>query len=588
MTCLARLGRLLPALAPLACLALALPPAGRADRPKGKKYALLVGIKEYEDKKLKNLDYTENDAVELAAVLRTGGYEVVLLTSGAGKEDRDQKPTAANIRARLKALLGKATKHDTVLVGLAGHGVQLEVKGPRDKTRGKPEAFFCPSDGNIADPKTLISVKGLFQQLDDSKAGLGLLLVDACRDNPRSSRNVDVDNLPRAPKGTGALFSCASGERAYETDKLGKGHGVFFHYVLQGLKGAAKNKRGEVTWDRLTEYVKEKVSDEVPTLIGHGAKQSPHKIENLVGKSPVLLKAGGERKLEPARGFTNTLKMQFKLIPRGTFLMGSPRREKGRRTNEQQHQVQISKPFYMAVHPVTVGQFRRFVAASKYRTEAEKDHRGGWGYNARAGKWKTYARGHTWRNPGWKPADDHPVVNVTWNDAVAFCEWLSEKEEKKYRLPTEAQWEYACRAGTKTRFWCGDDDEDLKGKANIADLSLKRKLDEDFTKGWTFATWDDRYPFTAPVGSFKENGWGLYDMHGNVRQWCLDRYRENYQDDVERDPKGPRRGATHVLRGGSWFTRPSFSRAAVRVDERPDVRDGNVGFRVICVVPRGR
>jgi hypothetical protein len=141
------------------------------------------------------------------------------------------------------------------------------------------------------DTDTLVSLSGLFKDLEDCGAGVKLLLVDACRNDPRLGRNVDLDHLPRLPRGTAALFSCMGGERAFETDKLGKGHGVFFYHVLQGLKGAARNKRGEVTWGRLAEYVTDKVSDEVPTLIGSGAKQTPELKVNITGKSPVLVQA---------------------------------------------------------------------------------------------------------------------------------------------------------------------------------------------------------------------------------------------------------------------------------------------------------
>jgi hypothetical protein len=283
---MSRLPRLLPAALPAAlALLIALPLAGQ-DKAKGKKYALLVGITEYDHSKLAPLKYTENDVEELARVLdrKPGGFgSLRLLTTSRGEKRAADKPTARNIRAALKDLLAKKTRHDTLLVGLAGHGLQLKVKG-------KDEAFFCPCDAQINDAATMIGLKALFDQLDDSGAGVKLLLVDACRDDPKLGRNVDVDNLPRPPRGTAALFSCASGQRAFETDKLAaKGHGVFFHFVLEGLRGKAENKAGVVTWTSLTDYVIDKVSDEVPRVIGSGARQSPHEIKNLVGKSPVLL-----------------------------------------------------------------------------------------------------------------------------------------------------------------------------------------------------------------------------------------------------------------------------------------------------------
>ena len=121
-----------------------------------------------------------------------------------------------------------------------------------------------------------------------------------------------------------------------------------------------------------------------------------------------------------------------------------------------------------------------------------------------------------WRNSGFEQTDGHPVVNVSWNDAQAFCDWLSRKESKKYCLPTEAQWEYACRGRTQTRFYFGDDEEDLAKYGNVADASARKKFPD---WSWTIKA-DDGYVFTAPVGHYQPNGFGLYDMHGNVWQWC--------------------------------------------------------------------
>jgi hypothetical protein len=261
---------------------------------KGKRYALLVGVRDYDHRKLEPLKCTENDAEELAKVLRTGGYaEVTVLTSSRGAKDPGARPTAANIRACLKSILDKVTRNDLVLIALAGHGLQLGVQ-VGDKMQD--ESFFCPSD---AQPRsgldlkqaetTMIGLTALFKQLDESGAGVKLMLVDACRNDPFIGRSVDTDVVPRPPSGTAALFSCKSGERAFESDKLGKGHGIFFYYVIDGLKGKAKNKRGEVTWSSLTDHVVERVSLDVPRLIQAGARQTPQEIKNITGMAPVLM-----------------------------------------------------------------------------------------------------------------------------------------------------------------------------------------------------------------------------------------------------------------------------------------------------------
>jgi tetratricopeptide (TPR) repeat protein len=261
-----------------------------ADATQGKRHALLVGVRDYEHNKLATLQFTENDVTELARLLRPAGYAVTLLCDSEGEKAPQRKPTARNIRAALKELLAGKGKHDTLLVALAGHGLQRSVK---EEGKERDESYFCPCDAQLNDSARLISLKQLFEDLDDCGAGVKLLLVDACRNEVgnRGVRNLEADSVPRPPRGIAALFSCASGQRAFETDKLGaKGHGVFFHFVLEGLRGKAKDEEGEVDWASLSRYVCREVSRRVPELIGGGARQTPHEVKNLVGGSPVLVK----------------------------------------------------------------------------------------------------------------------------------------------------------------------------------------------------------------------------------------------------------------------------------------------------------
>jgi formylglycine-generating enzyme required for sulfatase activity len=169
------------------------------------------------------------------------------------------------------------------------------------------------------------------------------------------------------------------------------------------------------------------------------------------------------------------------------------------------------------------------------------------------------------------------VVDVSWNDAVAFCQWLSKKESKTYRLPTEAEWEYACRAGTTTRYYSGDDPETLAKAANVTDATAKVKFPD-----WKYTIKSsDGYVFTAPVGKFKPNAFGLHDMHGNAWQWCADWYgAEYYAASPADDPNGPDSGDGRVLRGGSWYYRPSSTRSASRFGITPVNRGFLMGFRV--------
>jgi formylglycine-generating enzyme required for sulfatase activity len=300
------------------------------------------------------------------------------------------------------------------------------------------------------------------------------------------------------------------------------------------------------------------------------------------------------RPAEPAKELLNSIGMPLVLIPPGRFKMGSPQSEADRRTDEEQHDVEITKPFYLGQHAVTRGQFRKFIAATNYLTEAERDKRGG-GYDADKKVLTFPVVGRYWLETGFDQTDEHPVVNVSWNDAQAFCDWLSKRENKKYRLPTEAEWEYSCRARTTTRFHSGDAEESLRRVANIADRSLKSKWDyasgvsnktaQKMISDWfDRVSWDDGYPFTAPVGRFEPNGFGLYDMHGNVFQWCQDRYdRDYYKNSPTCDPQGPEEGLFQVVRGGAYSRPPADCRAACRHRYRPATRLFQLGFRVVLV-----
>jgi sulfatase modifying factor 1 len=284
---------------------------------------------------------------------------------------------------------------------------------------------------------------------------------------------------------------------------------------------------------------------------------------------------------EPEKEITNSIGMKLVLIPKGKFQMGSPMGEEGRFPFEHQHDVEITRPFYLGKYEATRGQFRKFIEANGNKTEAEKDGAGGYGFNKTENKFEGPVPIYSWRNAGFDQTDEHPVVNVTWNDAQAFCNWLSSKEGKKYVLPTEAQWEYACRANTTTRYWSGDDAETLAAIANVPDAAVRKQFPD-----WITIQGNDGFVFTAPVGRFKANAFGLHDMHGNVWEWCQDCYDQDYyKTSPVQDPPGPEEKATlyRVMRGGSFGYPPRWCRSACRYWSDPAVRFSFVGFRVVCV-----
>lgn len=297
---------------------------------------------------------------------------------------------------------------------------------------------------------------------------------------------------------------------------------------------------------------------------------------------------------DPDRFVTNSAGMKLVLIPPGGFEMGSHDSleqlaeayplYRGKRievlTDDTRHRVRITRPFYMGAHEVTIAQFKRYVKETGNRTEAEADGTGGYGVDLTN---KTFPVGrrkeYSWLNPGFPQGDDHPVVNVSWNDAVSFCRWLTRKEGATYRLPTEAEWEYACRAGTATRYNFGDDPEQLAANANTYDASSAAVFPE-------WAKWSirasDGFPFTAPVGRFRPNAFGLFDMHGNVWEWCSDYYSEDfYTRSPVDDPENTEPGRRHSRRGGGWHVWPLYCRSNFRNYNTPQSRYLNLGFRVV-------
>ncbi len=256
---------------------LVIAPALGGERPnEGRARALLVGVNRYGNARLKPLSYAVNDVTELAVELRHSGLEADLLTDDEGDKQASMRPTKANILAALRTVVQATGRNDSILVALAGHGLQFG--GDRD-------SYFCPIDADPNDRRTLLSLSALFQELE-ACGGKKLVLVDACRDDPTISRGINGAAL-QLPDEVAALFSCSAGERAMESDRYA--HGVFFHHVLQGIKGAAAGRDENVTWDDLSKHVREKVPDDVLRLYGGQVRQTPtYRAGEMAGASPVL------------------------------------------------------------------------------------------------------------------------------------------------------------------------------------------------------------------------------------------------------------------------------------------------------------
>lgn len=247
-------------------------------------------------------------------------------------------------------------------------------------------------------------------------------------------------------------------------------------------------------------------------------------------------------------------------VPAGTFLRGSTSAEVGRGMDEMQNEVTISRSFLIGRSPVTVAQWERFVAETGYRTEAEKGTSGGFGWNGSA---MVQNKIYTWRNPGFPQSSNHPVCIVTFADSQAFCAWLERKAKRKVSMPTEAQWEYACRAGITTAWQTGATSDDGERAA--------------WHKGNAGNT-------THPVFEKPANPWGLV-IGGNVAEWCLDWYAP-YPPGALTDPLQENKNLSdkprRVQRGGSWNRDLKNTRSASRWRSDPGSRTADNGFRIVC------
>jgi formylglycine-generating enzyme required for sulfatase activity len=253
----------------------------------------------------------------------------------------------------------------------------------------------------------------------------------------------------------------------------------------------------------------------------------------------ILIELGREVAPNPKTGNTisNTIGMMFNKIPAGTFMMGSPTDEIGRKDAEEtQHKVTITKAFYMQATEVTQGQWKAVMGTMPWR-----------------------GKSHVKQGP------TYAATFVSWNDAIAYCKKLSEKEGKRYRLPTEAEWEYACRAGTDTAWSFGDDEKE------IGDYAWYRE--NAYLAG-------AQYPHQ--VGLKEPNAFGLYDMHGNVYEWCHDYYKvDYYKQSPEQDPQGPASSSQRVVRGASWNLGTRDTRTARRTGSVANDRYDDLGFRLV-------
>ena len=569
------------------------------------RWAVIVGISRYKHSQL-NLKYADRDAEEL--------YNVLVTPSGGGfKQEHickltNEDATTGNITRALRSFLKKPAREDLVLIYFACHGAPDFDRPGNVYLLGHDTA---PDDiAGTALPMREIDIS-LKENLHAEKV---IVLVDACHSAAIGGgigrRSAIADStllkrylleISRARGGLALLASAEANEVSFEDSRWGGGHGVFTHYLLEGMRGAADiDANGIITIGELFEYVRDNVKRATDY------KQHPFIGSNAFDRNlPIALVA---QKLQTAQSLTgiseqgeilenvriqppqrsrlhelfsvethtfefktisvndfgqpveqrhqtaefwvedlgNGITLEMVLIPGGTFLMGASEAESKRYANERpQHHVAV-KPLLMSKYSITNVQWSAIASLQQVNRKLKL-------------------------RPSRHWSAKQPVVGISWQDAVEFCNRLSQKASKAYRLATEAEWEYACRAGTKTPFHFGE-----TITSDIANC--------DATFPYRSTPKGIKREKATPVGRFQiANHFGLFDMHGNVWEWCLDHWHDSYNKAPVSGEAWLDNSENHnrALRGGSWRNDPIRCRSASRWYGRADERANNIGFRVV-------
>jgi formylglycine-generating enzyme required for sulfatase activity len=557
-----------------------------------KRWAFLVGINHYVEPSYGDLEFCVNDVQALAQWLEQElAYEPVVCLHDQAAEPR-YEPTRNNIETELALLCELVGPDDLLLVHFACHGIRVGDQPYLITTEIRAHNY----------QKRVLPVAEIEQQMRDSGARCKVLLLDACHTGVKMARDLADPEFLRhvyeQAEGFALIAASTAQQKAFEFD----GHGLFTHHLIQALLGQAdEQEKGFVTVKDVEHYVLHQIKTwnqqtgmvQTPTsrIEGFGDMilayypdpiTSPPKIE-LAGINYGASKRPQARKVpapestsrrnstrkeflkhqllvqreEPLaletdifQYFTedigNGLRLDMILIPGGSFAMGSPDAELERRDNEgPQHSVTVSE-FFMSRYPITQAQWRAVALMDQMERKLDTD-------------------------PSRFKGNDRPVDQVSWYDATEFCQRLTLYTGRTYRFPSEAEWEYACRARTTTPF--------CYGKTLTPDIA-----NYNATYSYEGSPNGEYRQETVPVGIFPPNAFGLYDMHGNVWEWCQDYYHDSYKgaptdgsawvDDGNSD-------RSCVLRGGAWFNAPRICRSACRMKTSPESRSDLFSFRVV-------
>ncbi|MEF8734005.1 MAG: SUMF1/EgtB/PvdO family nonheme iron enzyme [Candidatus Accumulibacter meliphilus] len=546
-----------------------------------KRVALVVGNVSYSGDEGR-LDNAGNDARAVAALLIDQlGFELV---DGKALIDLDRE----RFDAAIERLREQARGAELALFYYAGHGV-----GGVGNNSGTTDTWLQPIGARLASDADVrhrtLSLSWLADKLSDSGAAARVLIIDACRNHPLyRSRGSGERGLTRItpPSGTLIAYAAAPGQTSKDQHPAKRAHGLYTGELLDHLATPGLDLKR--MFDRVGEGVNRLNPKQLPVKDDLGLYREiilvPVAVADRGEKlSQKLGDADAQAPKPPGTVFRDCPACpEMVVIRAGEFSMGSPASEEGRGKDEgPQHQVRIGKAFALGRKELTVGEFGRFVQASGYRTSAEKDTgKGCYAWDKGDGKWDWRA-GRKWSEPGYAQGEQQPVACVSWDDARAYVQWLAKETGQGYRLPSEAEWEYAARAGGKTARPWGDNPKDACSHANVADNTT-----------YEGTSWEpkhdcsDGYWFPAPVASYQANRFGLYDMIGNVWEWVQDCYQDSYTGaPADGSAREGGKCEARVLRGGSWTHSPQFARSAYRIWVAPASRGDDSGFRLARTLP---
>jgi len=496
---------------------------------KGRRIALVIGNGEYKTSPLAN---PVNDANDMATALKKCNFKVMKSINATRKE----------MRRAIRAFGEEINKGTVGLFYYSGHGIQVDG-----------ENYLVPVNAAVYTEAEVedecLKISSVLRQMESAGNRLNIIILDACRDNPfgRSFRSSNM-GLAKMDAPTGSILAYSTAPGSVAADGTGR-NGLYTSMLLKymmvpGFK--VEDVLKQVRKDVVHASDNKQIPWESSSLMGDFYFNTKRGIA--VKKRPTLepdkpaietpkIAMGKKPSVTPQKSVKNSLGMEFVYIAPGTFMMGSPSNESGRGLGETQHRVTLTKGFYMQTTEVTQGQWKAVMGNNPSKL----------------------------KNCG----NDCPVEKVSWNDVQRFIQKINQREGNgTYRLPTEAEWEYAARAGTDTPFSFGQclstDQANYNGNRPLSGCSKGKNRKS-----------------TIPVASLLANSWGLYDMHGNVWEWCQDWTRLFSSSSAVTNPAGPSYGSHRKVRGGSCYYGARSCRSAFQAGHQPGDRYSDLGFRLV-------